>query len=119
MLRDGHKANLARGAIEASADLFPDCFPFFSSTASRSNSAFTTTSWPRLTALSRQRKCATAMFVYCGNGGYLRACKVGAQRNDLNGEVAGHVTTVPGLALCACFKGIPAQMAPGRSTFLT
>jgi sRNA-binding protein len=38
------------------------------------------------------KECATAMRVYCGNGGYLRACKVGAQRIDLNGEVAGHVT---------------------------
>jgi ProP effector len=34
----------------------------------------------------------TALRFYCGNVGYLRACKPGAARVDLNGNAAGTVT---------------------------
>src|SRR6516165_614224 len=86
------KPSSAHDTIIALADLFPQCFAVFQQ---RRNALKVGIRDDVLTALGgaiTAKEAGFALRIYTSNPGYLLACKNGAPRVDLHGEVAGHVT---------------------------
>jgi hypothetical protein len=86
------KSYPAHDTITALADLFPNCFYVFEQRRQPLKLGIRDDVLAALNGAITLKEAAVALRIYCGNSGYLKACKEGAPRIDLNGEVAGHVS---------------------------
>jgi ProP effector len=80
-------AKIATDTITVLADLYPRCF----SNYERRRKPLKIGIHTDLAGILTPHECATALRFYCGNPGYLWACKEGAARIDLNGTAVGYV----------------------------
>ena len=86
-----HRTTLA--TIELLAEMFPACFFAFQQRRKPLKLGIHNDVLATLDGAITPKELSVAMRVYCGNRFYLRASIEGAPRIDLNGEVAGSVST--------------------------
>jgi sRNA-binding protein len=87
---DRHKASLA--VIELLAETYPRCFQTYEGRRRPLKVGIHTDIIAALNGVATVREIGLALRIYTGNAGYLLACKRGAPRIDLDGNVAGSVT---------------------------
>jgi sRNA-binding protein len=80
----------ARDLIDILADLWPQCFAVYE--ARRRPLKLGIRADIVATGAVTEEEAAAALRLYCSNRGYLRHCRVSADRIDLNGDRAGIVT---------------------------
>jgi ProP effector len=87
-----NKPNPAHDTIIVLADLFPKCFAVFQGRRSPLKVGIRDDVLAALNGAITAKEAGFALKIYTSNADYLKACKEGAPRIDLKGEVAGHVT---------------------------
>ena len=78
--------------ITALAEAFPQCFAVFEQRRRPLKLGIHNDVLGALDGAITPAECAAALHFYTGNYCYLRACREGASRVDLNGGVVGHVS---------------------------
>jgi sRNA-binding protein len=86
-----HKDNLA--VIELLAETFPACFFVLQQRRRPLKLGIFDDVLAALDGVATAKEIALALRLYTSNGAYLRACKEGEARIDLNGNAVGCVTT--------------------------
>ena len=87
-----NKPNPAHDTIVVLADLFPACFSVLQQRRKPLKVGIRDDVLAALNGAITAKEAGFALKIYTSNSGYLKACKAGAPRVGLGGEITGHVT---------------------------
>jgi ProP effector len=87
-----HKSTPAHDTIVVLADLFPACFSVFQQCRKPLKVGIRDDVLAALNGAITAKEAGFALKVYTSNYHYLKACKEGAPRVGVGGEITGHVT---------------------------